>query len=255
MIAPSPLSAAADGSALRYVAVVPAAGTGARMAGYGGGLPKQYLEVAGKPMIWHALHTLCAVARIERVYVVLAPDDNWWQASVFQSLTEKLVVLRCGGDTRAQTVANGLAVVERDFPGHSPHTFTPSVRVLVHDAARPCLERQQVETLIDAVGAAESGGLLAVPVADTLKRAQDAAPRVAMTVARDGLWQAQTPQLFPCDVLRKALALAPQVTDEASAVESLGLYPLLVESEGTNFKVTYPRDLALAALILRTREP
>lgn len=245
---------------LRYVALVPAAGSGARMAGYGGGVPKQYIDLAGKPMIWHALATLCAVACIERVYVVLSPDDQGWQPAEFASLSAKLVVLRCGGETRAQSVSNGLAVLEQDFsgPSHDAVSGEPSVRVLVHDAARPCLELGQVETLIREVGAAQSGGLLAVPVADTLKRAErcseNATLSVAATVSRDGLWQAQTPQLFPCDVLRKALALAPQVTDEASAVEVLGLHPLLVAADSTNFKVTYPSDLALATLILRARE-
>lgn len=202
-------------------------------------------------MIWHALHTLASVPAIERVFVVLAPGDAYWSPETFGELGDKITVLHCGGATRARSVCNGLRAIEREFRDAGLDADT---RVLVHDAARPCLSGALVERLIAEVGVSEAGGLLAMPVADTLKRVTESNPaRVAATVARDGLWQAQTPQLFPLGRLLDALEFAPEVTDEASAIEALGLLPRLVESESTNFKVTYPRDLALAELILCAR--
>lgn len=226
----------------RYIAVVPAAGSGNRM---GVQRPKQYLELAGRPLLWHALATLVSVPRIDAVYVVLAPDDEWWQTFSWLPLGPKLMPLRVGGATRALSVANALAAVaaqvdEADW-------------ILVHDAARACLTAAHVEVLIEALGADPVGGLLAVPVSDTLKRA-DAASRVLATVPREGLWQAQTPQMFRYGLLRRALGAHPEVTDEAGAIEALGLAPRLVAADATNFKVTYPQDLALADRILRSRE-
>lgn len=207
--------------------------------------PKQYLDLAGRPLLWHALSTLTRAPRVAVVYVVLAPDDEWWEIFSWSALGPKLVPLRAGGATRAQSVANALAsmsaaVGETDW-------------ILVHDAARACLTTAHVESLIDALAEDPVGGLLAVPVADTLKRA-DAASRVTATVPREGLWQAQTPQMFRYGLLRQALAANPQVTDEAGAIESLGLAPRLVAADATNFKVTYPQDMLLAERILRGRE-
>lgn len=209
----------------------------------GATLPKQYLPLAGRPLIRHAVATLCAVPRIDRVFVVLAPDDEFWPEDEFADLADKLRVLRCGGATRAESVANGLRAMA--------NIATPEDWVLVHDAARACLTVDHVESLIRAVGADMIGGILATPVADTLKRG--AYGRVAGTVPRDSLWQAQTPQMFRHGMLTKALATAPSVTDEASAIEALGLKPKLVASDATNLKVTFPLDLQLAEWILANR--
>jgi len=230
---------------MSYFALVPAAGSGSRL---GGGVPKQYLPLAGRPLIFHALATLAAVAAIERVFVVLAPDDAEWVRHDWRELGEKVAVLRCGGDTRAASVTQGLRAVKGEVMAED--------WVLVHDAARACLTVDHVEALIGAAGDDAVGGILAVPVADTLKRAGavvDGVDRIAATVPREGLWQAQTPQMFRHGMLLEALEYAPAVTDEASALEALGLKPRLVAADATNFKVTYPLDLQLAELILASR--
>lgn len=228
---------------MSYYALVPAAGSGARMDA---GIPKQYLPVAGRPLIWHALATLCTVPAIARVFVVLAPDDAHWPEAEMRDLGERLTVLRCGGSARSISVANGLRAMS-GLLGDIGDAW-----VLVHDAARPCLTVAQVEKLIMEVGSDPAGGLLAVPVADTLKRAHETA-RVLDTVPRDNLWQAQTPQMFQHRLLLDGLDFAPQVTDEASAIEALGLSPRLVAADATNLKVTYPLDLKLAEWILAGR--
>lgn len=228
---------------MTYYALVPAAGSGSRM---GEAEPKQYLPLAGQPMIRHALATLCATPAIARVFVILAPDDAHWPEVRMAALGPKLRILRCGGETRAQTVTNGLramagelGAIDRDW-------------ILVHDAARPCLTVEMVEKLIAEVGEDDAGGLLAVPVADTLKRA-GADDRIVQTVPRDRLWQAQTPQMFRHGLLLEALAEAPGVTDEAGAVEAKGYAPRLVAADVSNLKVTYPFDLQLAEWILLNR--
>ncbi|MFT3734442.1 MAG: 2-C-methyl-D-erythritol 4-phosphate cytidylyltransferase [Rhodocyclaceae bacterium] len=223
-----------------FVALVPAAGSGSRM---GGTTPKQYLDLLGKPVIWHTLRALAAVPRLQAIHVVLSAEDDWWAQYDWSVFADRLVVHRCGGATRAESVANAL-----------PRLGAAAVDwILVHDAARACLRGEQVDTLIDALRDDEVGGLLAAPVADTMKRAQ-ADGRVCETVPRDGLWQAQTPQMFRLELLQRALAAHSAVTDEAGAVEALGLSPKLVAADATNFKITYPQDLALAAQILRARE-
>ena len=235
---------------MTYHALVPAAGSGSRIGALSGrAVPKQYLPLAGQPMIRHALATLCATPAIANVFVVLAPDDVHWPAAEMATLGPKLHVLRCGGDTRAHSVANGLRamIAELGDPVEIGNDW-----VLVHDAARPCLTVAMVENLIAEVGEEDAGGLLAVPVADTLKRA-DENGRIRQTVARDGLWQAQTPQMFRHRLLLDALDFAPQVTDEASAIETLALAPRLVAADVSNLKVTYPQDLRLAEWILRNR--
>ena len=215
----------------------------------GRAVPKQYLPLAGQPMIRHALATLCATPAIAQVFVVLAPDDTHWPAAAMATLGPKLHVLRCGGDTRAQSVANGLRAMANELGGEAE---IGDDWILVHDAARPCLTVAMVDTLIAEVGEDDAGGLLAVPVADTLKRA-DENGRIHQTVAREGLWQAQTPQMFRHRLLLDALDFAPQVTDEASAIETLGLLPRLVAADASNLKVTYPLDLQLAEWILQNR--
>ncbi len=232
----------------RYFALVPAAGSGARM---GEALPKQYLPLAGRPLIHHALATLCAAPRIARVFVALAAqDEEWdkqWHSADRGALGDKLVALSCGGATRADSVLNGLLRM-----ADSVEVVDSDDWVLVHDAARPCLSPAQLDALIDEVGDDTVGGILAMPVADTLKRA-GADGRIAATVSREQLWQAQTPQMFRYGLLREALEKARGVTDEAGAIEALGHRPKLVASDASNLKVTYPSDLALAERILLNR--
>jgi 2-C-methyl-D-erythritol 4-phosphate cytidylyltransferase len=230
---------------MAYFALVPAAGGGSRM---GADCPKQYLPLAGQPLIRHALEALVAVAAVERVFVVLSPEDRRWETFDWSGMASRISVLRCGGETRASSVTNGLRSM-RDL-------VAPDDWVLVHDAARACLSPTHVEKLIREVGDDPVGGLLAVPVADTLKRGleEDAGARVAATVPREELWQAQTPQMFRHGLLLDALEYAPAVTDEASAIEALNLHPKLVAADATNFKVTYPLDLQLAELILHNRK-
>ncbi|HEX8874613.1 MAG TPA: 2-C-methyl-D-erythritol 4-phosphate cytidylyltransferase [Nitrosospira sp.] len=226
-----------------FFALIPAAGSGSRM---GNELPKQYLLLAGKPMIYHALRRLCGSPRLRGVFVVLAPDDLEWGRHDWSEFLDKLAVVRCGGATRAQSVLNGLKAAR----GSS--SIGDEDWVLVHDAARPCLSENQLEKLMHDLSDDEVGGLLAVPVADTLKRG-DNDSRVERTESRDGLWQAQTPQMFRYRVLVEALSTVggTTMTDDAGAVEALGLHPKLVLSDARNLKVTYPQDLALAELILR----
>lgn len=214
----------------------------------GGNCPKQYLPLAGQPLIRHTLDALAGVPLIERVFVVLAPDDTHWDGFDWRACGPRLTVMRCGGATRAESVTQGLRAMREQVAADD--------WVLVHDAARVCLTRAHVEKLIAEVGTDLVGGLLAVPVADTLKRVQALSSdgvRVATTVPREGLWQAQTPQMFRYGLLANALEHAPGVTDEASAIEALGLHPRLVAADATNLKVTYPLDLQLAEWILQSR--
>lgn len=227
---------------MTYFALVPAAGGGARM---GADCPKQYLPLSGVPLIRHTLQALSDVSAITRVFVVLAPDDRYWDSYDWSGLQSRITVLRCGGETRAASVTNGLRAMRESAMADD--------WVLVHDAARACLSRAHVEKLIGEVGDDPVGGLLAVPVADTLKRAQTG-NRVEATVPREGLWQAQTPQMFRHGLLLDALQKAPVVTDEASAIEAVGLHPRLVAADATNLKVTYPLDLRLAEWILHNRK-
>ncbi|HMW18394.1 MAG TPA: 2-C-methyl-D-erythritol 4-phosphate cytidylyltransferase [Accumulibacter sp.] len=222
-----------------YFAIVPAAGSGSR---FGGETPKQYQRLAGRPMIYHSLATLCRCEHIQRVWVVLSPDDTHWRRYDWSSLGHKLETLYCGGASRYDSVRNGLraaATVAADADW-----------VLVHDAARPCLSPAMLSALCDQLADDPVGGLLAVPVADTLKRADDRR-RVLCTEPRDGLWQAQTPQMFRYGLLAQALADYPGGTDEASAVEAAGHRPYLVIGETGNLKVTYAADLQLAEMILQ----
>ena len=223
----------------RFHALIPAAGSGSRM---GGVLPKQYLELKGLPLIAHALIALAREPRIDQLVVVLSPDDAWWDNYDWSGWADRMQVLRCGAAARAGTVLNGLQAMAEWCAADD--------WVLVHDAARPCLPGEALGRLLDIAADDAVGGLLAVPVADTLKRA-DAECRVEVTVPRAGLWQAQTPQMFRHGMLRDALrAAGDDMTDEASAIEKLGLHPRLVECDSRNLKVTYPQDLHLASLIL-----
>lgn len=223
---------------MKRFALLPAAGVGARM---GAGHPKQYLDILGHPMIWHALDAFQRHAGIAGMHVVLSAEDGWWNAYDWSGF-DKLKVWRVGGASRAQSVLNGLAAMADELSADD--------WVLVHDAARPCLSQDLLDKLIGEVDDDAVGGILAMPVADTLKRAADAA-RIAETVPRAGLWAAQTPQMFRHGLLRAALERAgAEVTDEASALELAGYAPRLVASDTANLKVTYPRDLELARLLL-----
>jgi 2-C-methyl-D-erythritol 4-phosphate cytidylyltransferase len=224
----------------RYFALVPAAGSGSRL---GSSTPKQYLPLAGRPLLQHTLMRLAGHGRIEHVFVVLSPSDANFRTAAWEALDGRVQPLYCGGETRAASVYNGL-IAARD-------AIRDQDWVLVHDAARPCLSAEALDRLIREVGDDEAGGLLAVPVADTLKRA-DGDTRVIATERREALWQAQTPQMFRYGFLVEALRRSgpASVTDEAGAIENLGLKPKLVMGEARNLKVTYPQDLELATLIL-----
>lgn len=203
--------------------------------------PKQYLAVHGRPLLWHALRVFERHAAIAGIYVVLAEADDGWARFTWDEFS-KLSVLRCGGATRAESVRNGLAALRAEVGDED--------WILVHDAARPCLTETLLDRLLTQLADDPVGGLLAVPVADTLKRA-GADGRVAATVDRAGLWAAQTPQMFRYALLQEALKRVDEsVTDEASAVEALGLSPRLVEGDRRNLKVTFPADLELAAVLL-----
>lgn len=228
----------------RCFALVPCAGIGARSGAAG---PKQYEPVAGQAMVAHTLSALAQVARLEATLVVLAPDDSAFEAAVPAFQGGRAWVARCGGATRAETVANGLAAL-REL-GAQPHDW-----VLVHDAARCLIRPAWVDRLIDACQDDEVGGLLALPLADTLKA--EAAGRSGHTIDRQHKWVAQTPQMFRLGLLAPALVQAgEQVTDEASAVEALGHAPKLVRGEWENFKLTWPGDFDLAARLIRTVAP
>lgn len=232
------MSAHPHPSTARYWALIPCAGSGSRAGGAG---PKQYQPVAGQPMVHHTLMAFAATSRVERTLVVVAPGDRFLQPDA----NAGWVVADCGGATRAASVTHGLAVL------HSLGA-TDQDWVLVHDAARCLVTPAQIGRLITACAQDEVGGLLALKLPDTLKQEQDG--RVAATLARGDKWLAQTPQMFRLGLLQRALQqTGPEVTDESSAIEALGLAPRLVEGSAQNFKVTYPEDFALAEAVLRSR--
>jgi 2-C-methyl-D-erythritol 4-phosphate cytidylyltransferase len=224
-----------------YFALIPAAGVGARI---GGEQPKQYLQLAGKPMLQHVLDTFAVSTPIAHTFVVVSAADGYIEAMIAGAphLAERVTVLYNGGATRRESVLNGLHAM-REHVGDEDW-------VLVHDAARPGLTTALIDTLIDSLREDVTGGLLAMPLVDTLKRSGTDV-RVDTTVPRDGLWTAQTPQMFRYALLRQALEKTGDVTDEASAVEAMGLRPKLVEGSLRNFKVTLPQDLVLAELFLK----
>lgn len=223
--------------------VIPAAGVGSRMQA---GRPKQYLSLGESTVIEHTLACFADHPAITgRVVAVSAGDPYWHSLPVSQA-----VHTAAGGKERADTVLNALDYL------FTALNVAADAWVLVHDAARPCLSRADLDKLLavrEAQG--EAGALLAVPVRDTMKRAQSDGLRVAHTEERNGLWHALTPQMAPLGVLRTALAKALHtgvtVTDEASALEAVGLHPLLVEGDARNIKITRPADLALAEFFLR----
>lgn len=241
---PAPATAALTPSALSPAAchaLLPCAGSGSRA---GTAVPKQYQALLDRPLVHHTLAALRAVDELQRIVVVLSPDDAHWPGEI-----AGVEACRCGGASRAQSVFNGLqALRERGVPDHD--------WVLVHDAARCLITPDEVRLLLNACRDDAVGGLLALPLPDTLKEEQEG--RVAQTLARAHKWLAQTPQMFRLGTLHAALAAAQDqgfegITDEASAIERAGLRPRLVEGRASNFKVTYPHDFALAEAILRSR--
>lgn len=208
-------------------------------------LPKQYLPLLGRPVIFHTLERLCSYPRLQGVLVGIARDDAYWEK--MRPVTfPKLMGTAEGGATRAETVLRALTVLAK--------TAREDDWVMVHDAVRPCIRHADLDKLIDAVAGGDDGALLAAPVTDTIKRtAPDG--RVIETVPRQNLWRALTPQMFRLGTLRDALARAmadgADVTDEAAAMERVGAHPKVVEGEADNIKITLPADLVLAELYLR----
>ncbi len=222
-----------------YWAVIPAAGVGARMAS---DLPKQYLPLAGRTVIEHSLNAVLNHPTIKGVVLAIAAVDEYWAALGYQH--KKPVLLAPGGAERCHSVLNALNMLQA--------TANESDWVLVHDAARPCLRQDDISQLIACCKHHSVGGILAVPVTDTIKQSTGAGETgtISMTVNRSLLWRAQTPQMFRLGMLRDALAGAlaadMTITDEASALEWSGQLPMLVEGHGDNIKITCPEDLPLA---------
>ena len=226
-------------------ALIPAAGAGTRLAGK---IPKQYLPLAGQPMLWHSVKSVC-VPPIENVFVVLAPGDREFARHDWRAFAGRMEPLYCGGATRRDSVYNGMvaamAVADADD------------WLLVHDAARPCLPAMDLANLISETREDSIGGILALPVAETVKKAgkdEAGVQRVAATEDRSQLWLAQTPQMFRFGLLLEALKKAKTtVTDEAGAIEQMGLKPRLVTGSRENIKVTFAEDLKIAEAILEKR--
>ena len=227
-------------------AVIPAAGVGSRM---GSDLPKQYIELGDAPVIVHTIRSIARFKPLQGILVGLSPEDRWWPAA-----QPKLQNLSCpvisyeGGAERADTVLLGLEKISEEAK--------PGSWVLVHDAVRPMVRQKDIEQLVDSVTGDSDGGLLALPVADTLKSENDG--RSNGTVDRIHLWRALTPQYFPVDRLKQALETCKQqgvvVTDEASAMEMIGAKPRLVAGHTDNIKLTYPSDLEIARMLLANRK-
>jgi 2-C-methyl-D-erythritol 4-phosphate cytidylyltransferase len=232
---------------MRYHVLIPAAGSGRRFAGQSSARqrPKQYWMLDGKPILLHSIERLAAAVSPQQIHLAVAPDDHWFDEAI--GAKPGVTVLRCGGATRSETVRNLLSSIV----GAQDDDW-----VLIHDAVRPCIDPASLARLKRELLHDDVGGLLALPVVGTLKRA-DREGRSAVTESRDGLWSAQTPQMFRYGVLRDALARpgAAGCTDEAQAVEALGLKPRLVTGSPTNLKITYPDDLALAAAIMAAQRP
>ncbi|MEO8630373.1 MAG: 2-C-methyl-D-erythritol 4-phosphate cytidylyltransferase [Betaproteobacteria bacterium] len=228
----------------RAFAIIAAAGTGTRM---GETIPKQYLPIRGHPLLSYSIAVLCSTPNIDRTYVVLHEADRMFATYDWQEFGDKLTPLYCGGATRAHSVLASLQTLEGELADDD--------WVLVHDAARPCLQQAMIERLFAELADETVGGLLAIPVADTLKR-EDGHRYVLQSEQRGGLWQAQTPQMFRFGLLLKAMSGADlsMTTDESSALEQLGYHPKLVMGSAANLKVTHAADLALAEMILQIAE-
>jgi 2-C-methyl-D-erythritol 4-phosphate cytidylyltransferase len=224
--------------------LIPAAGRGKR---YGGAMLKQYLPVCGKSVLAHSIKVFQFHPMVSSTTVVLAEDDQWFESAV--GLLAANVNTVTGGETRAQSVRNGLKYIADNY--------SSTDWVLVHDAARPCLSVSRLERFLEQGLESPHGAILAVPIGDTLKRAGDSQEVVA-TVDRTGLWAAQTPQLFRVGVLADAIYVAQEagcsLTDEASAMEFVGIKPLLIMGSSANIKITHSSDLAIAEALLSRKE-
>lgn len=224
--------------------LIPAAGRGKR---YGGAMLKQYLPVCGKPVLAHSIKVFQFHPVVSSITVVLAEDDKWFESAV--GLLAANVNTVTGGETRAQSVRNGLRFIIDNY--------SSTDWVLVHDAARPCLSASRLEKFLEQGLESVHGAILAVPIGDTLKRAGDS-HEILSTVDRSGLWAAQTPQLFRVGVLADAIDVAQEagckLTDEASAMEFVGIKPLLVMGSSANIKITHSSDLAIAEALLARKE-
>ena len=226
----------------RFFALIPCAGSGSRA---GTESPKQYQLLAGQAVVWHTIQAFRAVQAMVGMVVVVSPGDDAFVRVCPDFKQPGDLLAAVGGETRAASVCNGLKALLK-------HTAQPGDWVLVHDAARCLVTPSQIEALITACQNDSTGGLLALPLPDTLK--SSVAGRVAQTIERGDKWLAQTPQMFRLGALLAALeAAGGAVTDESSAMEAQGLKPLLVPGSAQNFKLTYPQDFALAEAILQSR--
>jgi 2-C-methyl-D-erythritol 4-phosphate cytidylyltransferase len=227
----------------RFHVVIPCAGTGSRA---GADIPKQYALLAGLPMVMHTLKAFAEVSGLGQALLVVSPQDQMMADLLAKHPQPAFSLVLRGGATRAQSVLGGLKQLEA--LGVDPQDW-----VLVHDAARCLITPRLIQALLDACFADEVGGLLALPLPDTLKSSLQG--RVAQTLNRSDKWLAQTPQMFRLGVLAQALAAGHELlTDEASAIEAQGMSPFLVEGASFNFKVTYPQDWALAEAVLNDRK-
>ena len=225
--------------ATKYWAVVPAAGVGKRM---GSNTPKQYLDINGKPVLEHTLERLLSVPSLAGIYVALGAEDEYWND--LSSSNDPRVFKAPGGKERSDSVLSALRSMAS--------VADPEDWVLVHDAARLCITREDIEKLIETLAEDPIGGILALPVSDTLKTVRDF--RILDTPDRSIIWRALTPQMFRYGLLKDALSSAQSagrmVTDEASAIEQSGHQPRIVEGRPDNIKITRPEDLDLAAFYL-----
>ena len=228
----------------RIWAVVPAGGTGSRMAQ---AIPKQYLEIAGTPIIEYTLRTLLRHKDLQRITVCVSTDDKHWPTLAIAG--DPKITTAPGGPTRAESVLSGLK------------SLSPVAKdddwVLVHDAARPCLKVDLLNNLVESLQGDKVGGILALQASDTLKQAhEDGSQTIAMTLNRSHVWMAQTPQMFRyrvmVDCLEQALQQGVPITDEASALEWAGYQPRLIQGDARNIKITTPEDLELAEFLLKT---
>ena len=227
----------------RRFALIPAAGSGMR---FGGSSPKQYADISGVPLLRRTIDALNDSVLLEAIFVVLASDDKLYGERIGN--VRGVQPLYCGGASRAESVKNGLAAIGK--------YATAEDWVLVHDAARPCIDVGTLNRLLHDLEDEPVGGLLAVPLADALKRAETGTGLRAMsTEPREGLWCAQTPQMFRYAILQHAFRNADlaRLVDEAQAVEALGVKPRLVQGNPANIKVTYAEDVYLAEAILAQR--
>ena len=230
---------------MALIALIPAGGVGERALDEQHSLPKQYRVIANKSLLQHSVEALLSDERVGAVHIGVAADDPYIES---EQLPSAVTIHGSGGESRAHTVLQTLQVIAKG------RDFSDDDWVLVHDAARPGLSTKALSALIDACLTQQNGGILAIPVPDTVKRVVESTkhaqqPRIEQTVPREGLWLAQTPQLFRAkelqQALQQALSQGAAITDEASAMEFIGQQPLLVRGHAENFKITWPQDFAV----------